>query len=141
MAKNSLYRFNYVIYSYRVVRPAHVYFLYTKSLLYICNMIYCKAKTSTPLPYTGMVLFAVSCFGCTIPHYLFGDQLLHANNAFYGGNTNNNNAHSFLDTSINGSTGSLVSQAPNLSLTHLNLCLVTDFSLNGSSIEKGMSLY
>lgn len=90
--------------------------------------------------YTGMVLFAVSCFGCTIPHYLFGDQLLHANNAFYGGNNNNNN-NAFLDTSFNGSTGSLVSQAPNLSLAHLNLCLVTDFNQNGSPIEKSKKIY
>lgn len=31
-----------------------------------------------------MVLFAISCFACTLPHFIFGDQLLHANDAFYG---------------------------------------------------------
>jgi MFS family permease len=27
----------------------------------------------------GMVLFAVSSFTCSLPHFIFGDQLLHAN--------------------------------------------------------------
>lgn len=33
----------------------------------------------------GMVLFAVSAFGCSIPHFMYGSELLHANNALYGG--------------------------------------------------------
>lgn len=32
----------------------------------------------------GMVLFAVSAFGCSIPHFMYGSELLHANNALYG---------------------------------------------------------
>lgn len=33
----------------------------------------------------GMVLFAVSSFSCTIPHFIFGDQLIHANEVLYSG--------------------------------------------------------
>lgn len=32
----------------------------------------------------GMFLFAVCAFGCSIPHFMFGSQLQHANGAFYG---------------------------------------------------------
>lgn len=34
-----------------------------------------------------MVVFAIASFGCTLPHFLFGDDLLHANNAFYAGSS------------------------------------------------------
>lgn len=32
-------------------------------------------------------MFAFAAFGCTLPHFMFGDELLRANNAFYGGET------------------------------------------------------
>lgn len=60
-----------------------------------------------------MVLFAISAFGCTLPHFIFGNQLLHANNAFYGGHV-----ASKLDA-------------------HLNLCRVTDQNQNVSHFDKG----
>lgn len=60
-----------------------------------------------------MVLFAISAFGCTLPHLIFGNQLLHANNAFYGGNA-----------------------VPN-SNSHLNLCRVSNSSDNITNFEKG----
>ena len=33
----------------------------------------------------GMVLFAVSSFTCSLPHFLFGKQLIHANDIMFGG--------------------------------------------------------
>lgn len=67
-----------------------------------------------------MVLFAISAFGCTLPHLIYGNQLLHANNAFYGGHI-----------------GSLSSpQLASRSDAHLNLCRVPDSSsLNGTSSQ------
>lgn len=42
-----------------------------------------------------MILFAVSSFCCTIPHFIFGDQLLHASNVF------NNIGSKTTDLSLN----------------------------------------
>lgn len=33
----------------------------------------------------GMVLFAISSFTCSIPHFIFGEQLIHANEVLYSG--------------------------------------------------------
>lgn len=33
----------------------------------------------------GMVLFAVSSFTCSLPHFIFGEQLLHANGLIVSG--------------------------------------------------------
>lgn len=35
----------------------------------------------------GMVLFAVSSFTCSLPHFIFGEQLLHANDILYSGSS------------------------------------------------------
>ena len=87
----------------------------------------------TCIDFPGMVLFAVSAFSCTLPHYFFGNQLLHANNAFYGGGFGNNNngisSSLLLDPSLNGTL-------TNRSDSHLNLCRVTD-SNNMSVTDKG----
>lgn len=32
-----------------------------------------------------MVLFAVSSFTCSMPHFIFGDQLIHANDLLFSG--------------------------------------------------------
>ncbi|XP_031619766.1 solute carrier organic anion transporter family member 74D isoform X2 [Contarinia nasturtii] len=37
----------------------------------------------------GMIVFAMATFGCTLPHFIFGNDLLHSTNTFYGGNINN----------------------------------------------------
>lgn len=31
-----------------------------------------------------MIVFAFATFGCTLPHFIFGNELLSANDAFYG---------------------------------------------------------
>lgn len=33
-----------------------------------------------------MIVFALAAFSCTLPHFIFGEDLLHSANAFYGGN-------------------------------------------------------
>lgn len=33
----------------------------------------------------GMILFAVSSFTCSIPHFIFGDQLIHQNEMLFSG--------------------------------------------------------
>lgn len=105
---------------------------------------------------TGMVLFAVSCFGCTIPHYLFGERLRTANNAFYGGGPTSfggsadtlslsvnrfdlSNATGSNSSSSSASFMSLVAAASSnaSSMSHLNLCLTLDANLNGTLKEKG----
>lgn len=100
----------------------------------------------------GMVLFAVSCFGCTIPHYLFGERLRTANNAFYGGGpTSFGDSADTLSLSVNrfdlgNATGSNATSASFMSaaassnvssVSHLNLCLTLDANLNGTLKEKG----
>lgn len=74
-----------------------------------------------------MVLFAFSAFGCTLPHFIFGNQLLHANNAFYGpislGTT------SIMQSSIINSTLNTTADRTD---THVNLCKISDSNMNGS---------
>lgn len=69
--------------------------------------------------YVGMVLFAFSAFGCTLPHFIFGKQLLHANNAFYG--PGSLGTTSIMQNSITNSTD-----------TYVNLCKTADLNNNGS---------
>lgn len=66
-----------------------------------------------------MVLFAFSAFGCTLPHFIFGNQLLHANNAFYG--PSNLGTTSVMQNLITNSTD-----------TYSNLCKTADLNNNGS---------
>lgn len=33
----------------------------------------------------GMILFAVSSFTCSMPHFIFGEQLIHQNEMFFSG--------------------------------------------------------
>lgn len=39
----------------------------------------------------GMILFAVSSFMCALPHFIFGEQLIHANDILYSGSSPNAN--------------------------------------------------
>lgn len=32
-----------------------------------------------------MIVFALATFGCSLPHFIYGDELLLSNNVFYGG--------------------------------------------------------
>lgn len=93
-----------------------------------------------------MVLFALSAFGCTVPHYLFGQQLMHANKAFYGGNTPNTiqipsgNPSALVDA-VTGDTlatsSFLSSPKKNDSIDHLNLCRAKNEAYNISISDKG----
>ncbi|XP_059612896.1 solute carrier organic anion transporter family member 74D [Phlebotomus argentipes] len=71
----------------------------------------------------GMVLFAIASFGCTLPHFIYGDQLLHASNVFNGIGGNSKT----FDSASQGV--SLVTNSPTsvlLSESNLNLCLISD---------------
>lgn len=48
--------------------------------------------------FTGMIVFALAAFSCTLPHFIFGEDLLQSANAFYGGA--NRNVASPISTSI-----------------------------------------
>lgn len=69
-----------------------------------------------------MFVFALATFGCTLPHFIFGDDLLHSTNAFYGGNTNN--APNAISTSIPLDNSSAIDHyISDIRLTsHSNLC-------------------
>lgn len=87
-----------------------------------------------------MVLFAISAFGCTVPHYLFGQQLMNANKAFYG----DNNQMELINpsASINNTiqSGLLSSHRTNDSIDHLNLCRSKNEAYNNSISDKGIKL-
>lgn len=74
-----------------------------------------------------MVLFAFSAFGCTLPHFIFGNKLINANNAFYGpaslGTT------SIMQSSIHNST-------TNITEFHMNLCSLNSNGSMGSGTGK-----
>lgn len=74
-----------------------------------------------------MVLFAFSAFGCTLPHFIFGKQLLHANNAFYG--PVNLGTTSIMQNSVINSTMNITSSRSDI---HMSLCKIPDLSVNGS---------
>jgi hypothetical protein len=83
-----------------------------------------------------MVLFAIASFGCTLPHFIFGDQLLHANNVFSSiGNTqqHHNIEHtSLIEGSIlNGARFQFSSRMPD----YQQLCY--DPEINGSISFRG----
>lgn len=71
-----------------------------------------------------MIVFAIAAFGCTLPHFIFGDKLLHANNAFYG-----------VDTPTSISTSLNISSDSNL----LNLCRIPN--LNDTGTDNGKTIY
>lgn len=45
-----------------------------------------------------MIVFALAAFSCTLPHFIFGEDLLNSANTFYGGV--NSNGASPISTSI-----------------------------------------
>lgn len=76
-----------------------------------------------------MIVFALATFGCSLPHFIFGDELLHSTNTLYGGGVHNVQNSS---TTVDG-TPFIGDMAPTMS-THLNLCqnLDKNFRENGS---------
>lgn len=78
-----------------------------------------------------MVVFAFASFGCTLPHFLFGDDILHANNVFYSGGSG---PIADID-SASISVLALRNVHPNDSTllrtdTNLNLCKTPDYNGN-----------
>lgn len=76
--------------------------------------------------HTGMVLFAFSAFGCTLPHFIFGNQLLHASNAFYG--PSSLGTTSIMQSSVYNATMNTTATRTD---TYVNLCK-SDFNGNGT---------
>lgn len=77
-----------------------------------------------------MVVFAIASFGCTLPHFIFGDELLHSNNAFYSGGST-----SLTEIMIKDANGVLTSTSRTDS--NLNLCKFTDnISFNGTGEKR-----
>lgn len=74
---------------------------------------------------SGMVLFAIASFGCTLPHFIYGDQLLHASNVFNGVSGNSrvyDSASQGVSLVTSSSTSTLLSES------NLNLCLASEFN-------------
>lgn len=80
----------------------------------------------------GMVLFAVSSFTCSLPHFIYGEQLIHANDLLYSGvvSTMGSPHGPRSPASENGSTG------PQPGVMPPNVCRAIPVDLwtgNGSS--------
>lgn len=75
-----------------------------------------------------MIVFALATFGCTLPHFIYGNDLLHSTNAFYGGNTHK--AGIATSTSISTQNSSAIDAyiSDIHSSSHSNLC--HNFELN-----------
>lgn len=70
-----------------------------------------------------MIVFALAAFGCTLPHFIFGDDLLHSTNAFYGG-ASSHSASIPISTSISSQNTSTIDAyiSDIKTATQLNLC-------------------
>lgn len=75
----------------------------------------------------GMTVFALGTFCCTLPHFFFGDELLNANNAFYGGDSATS-----ISTSMALHNSSVADARPDGS--YLNLCHISN--ANGSTFRS-----
>lgn len=83
-----------------------------------------------------MIVFALAAFGCTLPHFIYGDDLLHSTNAFYGGFSDNSATQ--ISTSISSQNTSkmdaLISSMK--SSPHLNLCHAPNSNFTDASGDK-----
>lgn len=81
-----------------------------------------------------MIVFAFAALGCTLPHFLFGNEILHANNAFYGGDSDSaiviTTSMALRNTS--SGVGHIDDVQPN---TSANLCRTPE--LNASKLNDG----
>lgn len=80
--------------------------------------------------FAGMTVFALGTFCCTLPHFIFGDELLNANNAFYGGKISD--SATSISTSMAPHNSSVADARPDSS--HLNLCHISN--ANGSTFRS-----
>ncbi|XP_076302216.1 solute carrier organic anion transporter family member 74D-like [Lasioglossum baleicum] len=79
----------------------------------------------------GMILFAVSSFTCSMPHFIFGEQLIHQNEMFFsgveGGDPNNTdpipaNLCKLQDRSENATLDSWNSSTASAQMNKMNSC-------------------
>lgn len=82
-----------------------------------------------------MTLFATAAFMCTLPHFIYGDQLLHSTNIFNGGSNMQSPADvakrlNLCTTPVNGTNKSyecdseiLVEQSAHSQITTVVLCI------------------
>lgn len=81
-----------------------------------------------------MVIFAIASFGCTLPHFFFGNQLLHSNNALHSGGST-----SMAEILVSDSDGALTA-INSRNDSNLNLCRIPNGKFNWTS-ENGKVLY
>lgn len=71
-----------------------------------------------------MILFAIASFGCTIPHFIYGDKLLEAHLKLSNGGSSSNGVAVFnpITTSVDLATYANESLSRSLNEANLNLC-------------------
>lgn len=78
-----------------------------------------------------MVVFAIASFGCTLPHFLFGNDILHANNAFYSGGSEPTADRDSTSISVLALRNTYLNDSSSLRVdTSHNLCRTPDHSGN-----------
>lgn len=84
----------------------------------------------------GMVLFAVSSFTCSLPHFIYGEQLIHANELLYSGVAPTDTASFSYKSNSNVTsheTSRVMSGESIASLMATNMCRAPQESGNSSS--------
>ncbi|KOX74274.1 Solute carrier organic anion transporter family member 3A1 [Melipona quadrifasciata] len=72
----------------------------------------------------GMILFAVSSFTCSMPHFIFGEQLIHQNEMFFSGieGGDSTNLCKLQDRSENSTLDSWISSTTPAQMNTMNYC-------------------
>ncbi|KAK1122984.1 hypothetical protein K0M31_008621 [Melipona bicolor] len=72
----------------------------------------------------GMILFAVSSFTCSMPHFIFGEQLIHQNEMFFSGieGGDSTNLCKLQDRSENATLDSWISSTTPAQMNTMNYC-------------------
>ncbi|CAD1478453.1 unnamed protein product [Heterotrigona itama] len=72
----------------------------------------------------GMILFAVSSFTCSMPHFIFGEQLIHQNEMFFSGieGGDSTNLCKLQDRSENVTLDSWISSTTPAQMNTMNYC-------------------
>lgn len=79
-----------------------------------------------------MIVFAIASFGCTLPHFLFGNELLHANNVFYSGGSGPIAGSDSTSISVLALRNTHPNDSSLRTETSPNLCKTPDYSGNFS---------
>lgn len=85
-----------------------------------------------------MIVFALAAFGCTLPHFIFGDDLMHSTNAFYGGSSNSISAP--ISTSISSeNTSTIDAYISDIKQTNqMNLCHTGNYTESSGISDKNV---